>query len=92
MFKVAEKLLEDNGLPKTTKIVKLVEGTETAIFKQYFTHWNETEDSIGRSQEARLFHITEKRAFEIFNFQQKVQINKVMDLKKVKLFSSGSCV
>ena len=45
MFTYADQLLADNGLPKTTKITSIVEGFETAIFKQFFTHWNETENS-----------------------------------------------
>ena len=44
VFQVAEKLIADNNLPKNTKVTKLVEGIETAMFKQFFTHWNETEN------------------------------------------------
>ena len=44
VFQVAEKLLADNNLPRSTKITKLVEGTETAMFKQFFAHWNETDN------------------------------------------------
>ena len=34
------------------KVVRVIEGTETAIFKQFFSHWNETENpsaGFGRS-------------------------------------------
>jgi len=37
---------------KSTKVVRVIEGTETAIFKQFFSHWNETENpsaGFGRS-------------------------------------------
>jgi len=41
-----------NGWAKSTKVVRVIEGTETAIFKQFFTHWNETDNpcaGLGRS-------------------------------------------
>eukprot|EP00092_Neocalanus_flemingeri_P034413 GFUD01037422.1.p1 GENE.GFUD01037422.1~~GFUD01037422.1.p1 ORF type:complete len:714 (-),score=230.81 GFUD01037422.1:107-2248(-) len=41
-----------NGWAKSTKVVRVIEGTETAMFKQFFTHWNETENAsagFGRS-------------------------------------------
>ena len=60
VFNVADKLIADNGLPRGTKvkpkssdkkpdhstyqITRIVEGIETAIFKQYFASWNETGD------------------------------------------------
>ena len=44
MFSYADKLIADNGLPKTTRIQSIVEGFETAMFKQFFMHWNETEN------------------------------------------------
>ena len=34
------------------QVVRVIEGTETAIFKQFFTHWNETDNpcaGLGRS-------------------------------------------
>ena len=46
MFSYADQLIADNDLPKTTKITSIVEGFETAIFKQFFMHWNETENII----------------------------------------------
>jgi len=42
VFDVADKLIADNGLKKGTKITRVVEGIETAIFKQFFASWNET--------------------------------------------------
>ena len=45
MFSYADQLIADNGLPKTTRITSIVEGFETAIFKQFFTQWNETENA-----------------------------------------------
>lgn len=50
MFSYADQLIADNDLPKTTKITSIVEGFETAIFKQFFTQWNETENTrfLGR--------------------------------------------
>jgi len=41
-----------NGWSKSTKVVRVIEGTETAIFKQFFSHWNESENpcaGFGRS-------------------------------------------
>jgi len=41
-----------NGWAKSTKVVRVIEGTETAMFKQFFTHWNETDNpsaGFGRS-------------------------------------------
>jgi len=41
-----------NGWSKSTKVVRIIEGTETAIFKQFFSHWNESENpcaGLGRS-------------------------------------------
>jgi len=41
-----------DGWAKSTKVVRVIEGTETAMFKQFFTHWNETENAsagFGRS-------------------------------------------
>lgn len=45
VFSYADQLIADNGLPKTTRITSIVEGFETAIFKQFFTQWNETENA-----------------------------------------------
>jgi len=48
----AEKMIQDNGWPKSTKIKRVVEGVEPAIFKQFFMHWNEVEHpfaGFGRS-------------------------------------------
>ena len=55
----AEKMIQDNGWPKSTKVTfisplllkniqifeikRVVEGVEPAIFKQFFLHWNELE-------------------------------------------------
>ena len=44
MFSYADQLIADNGLPKTTRITSIVEGFETAIFKQSLTQWNETDN------------------------------------------------
>ena len=41
VFKVAEKLIADNNLPRGTKVERIVEGTESAVFKQYFAWWKE---------------------------------------------------
>eukprot|EP00090_Calanus_glacialis_P016248 TRINITY_DN2546_c0_g1_i5.p1 TRINITY_DN2546_c0_g1~~TRINITY_DN2546_c0_g1_i5.p1 ORF type:complete len:714 (-),score=245.21 TRINITY_DN2546_c0_g1_i5:95-2236(-) len=41
-----------NGWAKSTKVVRVIEGTETAMFKQFFSHWNETDNpcaGFGRS-------------------------------------------
>merc|ERR1711970_415730 len=41
-----------NDWAKSTKVVRVIEGTETAMFKQFFTHWNEAENpsaGFGRS-------------------------------------------
>lgn len=43
----AEKIISDNGWSKSTKIKRVIEGTETALFKQFFTHWNEAENTSG---------------------------------------------
>ena len=43
-MKSAESFLEKNGLPNWTKVERIAENAETAMFKQYFTTWNEPED------------------------------------------------
>jgi len=52
VFKVAEKLIADNNLPRGTKVERIVEGTESAVFKQYFAWWKEesiyNEGNFGR--------------------------------------------
>ena len=45
VYAVADKLLADNGLPKTTKVTSVMEGFETAIFKQFFVSWREAENT-----------------------------------------------
>jgi len=45
VFDVADKLIADNGLSKGTKITRVVEGIETAIFKQFFVSWNENDNA-----------------------------------------------
>ena len=42
MFTVAQNLISEKSLPNGTKIERISEGLESAIFKQYFNHWNET--------------------------------------------------
>ena len=44
-MKSAESFLAKNGLPKWTKVERIVENAETAMFKQYFKTWKEAEDS-----------------------------------------------
>jgi gelsolin len=44
-MKTAETFLERNGLPKWTKVERVVDGGETAMFKQYFSSWKENDDS-----------------------------------------------
>lgn len=44
-MKSAESFLEKQGLPKWTKVERIVDGGETAMFKQYFNSWKEEEDS-----------------------------------------------
>ena len=46
-IKSAEEFLAKNGLPKWTKIVRIAEGCETTMFKQYFKTWKDPEDAIG---------------------------------------------
>jgi len=37
-----------NGWAKSSKVLRILEGTETALFKQFFSHWNETDNpSLG---------------------------------------------
>ncbi|XP_059094950.1 gelsolin, cytoplasmic-like isoform X1 [Tigriopus californicus] len=56
----AEAFLEKNGLPKWTRVERIVDGGETAMFKQYFRDWKEDMDDpctgLGR------FYPTEKIA------------------------------
>ena len=35
-MKSAEGFLAQHGLPKWTKVMRIVQGTETTVFKQYF--------------------------------------------------------
>ena len=43
-MKSAESFLAQNGLPKWTKIVRIVQNAETATFKQYFDTWSEPQE------------------------------------------------
>lgn len=43
-MKSAESFLAQNGLPKWTKIVRIVQNAETATFKQYFETWSEPQE------------------------------------------------
>ena len=43
-MKSAESFLAKNGLPKWTKIERIVQNAETAMFKQYFQTWTEPEE------------------------------------------------
>lgn len=45
VMKSAEAFLEQNGLPRWTKVERIVDGGETAMFKQYFNSWKEPEGS-----------------------------------------------
>jgi len=47
VMKASEKYIKDQGLAKQTRVTRVVEGTETAMFKQFFTHWNETDSPFG---------------------------------------------
>jgi len=42
----AENLLKNLSLPKGTNITRLVEGTETAVFKSFFVEWKDEDASI----------------------------------------------
>ena len=42
-MKSAEAFLEKNSLPKWTRVERVVDGGETAMFKQYFSSWKESE-------------------------------------------------
>merc|ERR1712136_382617 len=44
-MKKAEVYLANNNLPKWTKIMRVSEGCETTMFKQYFKTWKDPEDS-----------------------------------------------
>ena len=46
-MKSAEEFLSKSGLPNWTKIVRIAEGCETTMFKQYFKTWKDPEDVIG---------------------------------------------
>ena len=46
-MELATKYLERNGYPKWTRVERVVEGTETTVFKQYFKSWKEDDDVIG---------------------------------------------
>ena len=39
----AEGFLRSNGLPAWTRVQRVVDGAETAMFKQYFSTWKESE-------------------------------------------------
>lgn len=43
-MKSAESFLEKSGLPKWTKVERVVDNGETAMFKQFFSSWKEEED------------------------------------------------
>ena len=55
-MKAAEGYLEKNNLPKWTKIMRVCEGCETTMFKQYFKVWYDPEDTtlstLGRTYNA----------------------------------------
>lgn len=42
-MKGADKFITDNNLPNSIRVKRVVEGTETALFKQFFNVWNETD-------------------------------------------------
>ena len=44
-MKSAEDFLAKSGLPKWTKIMRIAEGCETTMFKQYFKTWKDPEDA-----------------------------------------------
>ena len=44
-MEVAEKFLAKEGLPKWTPVRRIVQGTETTMFKQFFWTWNEPSDN-----------------------------------------------
>jgi len=46
-MKSAEQLLASLSLPSTSRIVRIPEGLETAIFKQLFAAWNEVDEDGG---------------------------------------------
>ena len=52
-MKAAEGYLAEHNLPKWTKIMRVCEGCETTMFKQYFSIWQDPEDttlsSFGRT-------------------------------------------
>ena len=45
-MKSAEAFLVKNGLPKWTKVKRIVQNAETATFKQYFNTWSEPEENV----------------------------------------------
>jgi len=45
MYRAAEGFLEKKGLPVWTRVERVVDGGETAAFKQYFSSWKEDEES-----------------------------------------------
>ena len=47
LMKFSEEFLAKNNLPKWTNITRIVEGTETTLFKQYFKSWHEQGDAVG---------------------------------------------
>jgi len=52
VMKAAETYIDDNGLARATRVTRVIEGIETAMFKQFFTHWNEvgcTSCGLGRT-------------------------------------------
>lgn len=40
-MKVAEKFIEEKGYPQWTKVLRVVDGGEPTLFKQYFSSWKE---------------------------------------------------
>ena len=44
-LKIGYDYLEKENLPKWTQVTRVAQGTETALFKQYFSIWTEPEDS-----------------------------------------------
>jgi len=47
VMKASEKYIKDNEWSKKTRVTRVMEDLETAMFKQFFTHWNETDSEFG---------------------------------------------
>jgi len=76
VFHVADKLIADNGLSKGTKITRVVEGIETAIFKQFFASWNESgNDDFGFRRKYSPGAVAEWKV-EDLHFEARKQIEK----------------